>query len=143
VSLSAAVESLISSQDPSPQGDVLAASLRHLARLFDSDELSPGVTAQTSAELMKTMAAFVQVSAPAERPRLGRLRGEEARLVATAIGYPDPESVDVDRFDVLDVIRLRRDRRIAGLPEQPGLQTALDAHTAARSQHATQAVTEE
>ena len=62
----------------------------------------------------------------ASAPRLGLLRGEHARVVLLGLGYENPDVVDLEEFNLIEALRLKRSRRLAGLPEQPGLQALID-----------------
>jgi hypothetical protein len=46
-------------------------------------------------------------------------------LILTALGYPNAETVSIDDFDIVELLKLQRARRIAGQPAQPGLDAAL------------------
>lgn len=120
------VEKLVGSLAATPETQVRAQSLLALAELVDGDDASSGVRPQLHAQLLRELEGLVAAAVPEEPPRLGPLRGEQARVVALALGFPDPEAMDLEAFDSIDALELKRQRRLAGLPEQPGLQAVVD-----------------
>lgn len=123
-----AVDKLIGALDLSPAGEVLASSLRTLATRIDDGSASDAVSAQLNRELVQTLERLTEVSPDAAAPEIGSLRGNQARAVLLGLGYP-PEEVDgisLQVFDSIEALRLRRDRRLRGLPVQPGLQAVID-----------------
>jgi transcriptional regulator with XRE-family HTH domain len=114
--VASAVRSLLDRAGLDPNEDVAAATAVVLAEKLDQcrEALSaqsamavPGI-AKVLQDVLDDIRAVGQGG-----PRLGSLRGEEAVLVAKELGYPNPEQVDVPNFDLLEVLKLKRARRLA------------------------------
>jgi transcriptional regulator with XRE-family HTH domain len=116
-----------------PDEDVLAATACALAEKLDSCRASdtsqsamaaPGLARQLADTLNE-----LRDSAADPGPRLGSLRGDEAVLVAQELGYPNPEQVDIECFDQLEVLRLKRARRLLAQfgPDHPQLRANGDS----------------
>ena len=126
-SVTRAVRSMLEAMDLSAGEDIVAATALALAEKLDAVRLSPtaqaamaapGLARQLSEQLLELRGVVGD-----EIPRLGSLRGEEAVLVARELGWPDPETVDIEHFDAVEVIRLQRRRRLAGLQLHDGVMT--------------------
>jgi hypothetical protein len=99
-----------------PDEDVGAATACALAEKLDAcraaDTASSAMAAPGLARQLSETLNGLRDSAGDLGPRLGSLRGDEAVLVAQELGYPDPEAVDIECFDDLEVLRLQRARRL-------------------------------
>jgi transcriptional regulator with XRE-family HTH domain len=116
-SVTAAVEQMLEALCLSGEDDVVAATALALAEKLDSVRMSPTAQAAMAApglarQLSEQLAALRQSVGLAE-PRIGGLRGEEAVLVARELGFANPEEVDIEVFDQLTVLQLRRERRLS------------------------------
>jgi hypothetical protein len=114
-SVTGAVHRLLDAAGLDPGDDVLAATACALAEKLDSVRGSdtaqsamaaPGLARQLADTLNELRDVVGDLG-----PRLGSLRGDEAVLVAQELGYPNPESVDIECFDELEVLCLGRVRR--------------------------------
>lgn len=116
-SVAAAVESMLEAACLSPEEDIVAATALALAEKLDAVRSS--MTAQAAmaapglARSLSEQLATLRAVAGDDAPRLGSLRGDEAVLVARELGWPAPETVDIEVFDELTVLQLRRARRLA------------------------------
>jgi transcriptional regulator with XRE-family HTH domain len=121
-SVLAAVRRLLEAAEVPAEEDVFAATAVALAEKLDSVRRSE--TAQSAmaapglARALADMLAEVRALAGDRSPRIGAIRREGAVLLARELGVPDPESVDIDVFDRLAVLRLRRARRLSELAER-------------------------
>lgn len=122
-----AVEQLVGTAFPTAEAQVRAGSLRELADLIDSGDASPGVRPQLHAQLIKELDAFAAVASPSGGPRIGPVRGPQALALAQGLGYPEPERVDIEVFDVVEAVALQWARRRAGLEPNPGLQVLIES----------------
>jgi hypothetical protein len=117
ISVVDAVVALLAYADRDPSEDVMAATAVCLAEKLDAVRRSnTAQSAMAAPGLVRTLSetlADLRGTGWYDLPRLGALRGDEAVLVARELGYPDPEAVDIESFDGLEVIRLRRVGRLA------------------------------
>jgi hypothetical protein len=120
-----AVERLIAATALSPTGQVQAETLRTLASEVDEGNASPAVIAQLSREVINGLTHLSEYEVTTDSPRIGTIRGRQALLILTALGYPNAETVSIDDFDIVELLKLQRARRIARQPTQPGLDAAL------------------
>src|SRR5579871_4867767 len=127
-----AVDRLIAAVPSSPATDVTAEQLRLIATQIDDGDAPAAVVTQLHQSLAKALATLAVQAPEGTGPRIGLLVGDAARVVAMGLGYPDPDGVDLDRFDAIEALRLKRERRTLGLESQPGLQAVLDASIEAR-----------
>jgi AraC-like DNA-binding protein len=116
-SVAQAVTTLLEDFDLSPLEDVMAATAVAIAEKLDAVRAATSAQAAMAAPglargLQDLLASLTGIT-DGMGPRLGALRGEEAILVAKALGYPNPEEVDIEHFNHLEVIRLGRAKRIA------------------------------
>jgi hypothetical protein len=111
-----------------PDEDIEAAILLALAEKVDAVRAATSAQSAIAApglhRALDEQLARIREAGGDQAPRLGRLQGEQARIVLLAIGYPEPDEIDLDSFDTLDATRLQRERRRGGQPEQPGLEAA-------------------
>ncbi len=128
-----AVDRLIAAIPSSPATDVTAEQLRMIALQIDEADAPAAVITQLHQSLAKALATLAVQAPEGSGPRIGLLVGDHARLVAIGLGYPDPDAVDLDRFDALEALRLKRDRSRLGLEAQPGLQAVVDTTIEERS----------
>jgi transcriptional regulator with XRE-family HTH domain len=115
-SVTSAVHSLFEDLGIDPMFDVTAAASIALAEKLDAVRASQTAqSAMAAPALAKTLQEMLVDLRAVEGavPRLGGLRGDEAVLVARELGIDDPESVNIERFDAIEVIRLQRARRRA------------------------------
>lgn len=116
-SVVAALEALFQDLGVSPDDDVRAATALALGEKLDAVRVAQSASSAMAcpglAKALSETLIELQDERGATGPRLGRLRGEEAILVARELGYEHPEAVDIDAFDDVEAIRLRRARRRA------------------------------
>jgi transcriptional regulator with XRE-family HTH domain len=123
-SVASAVTNLLDAAGIDPNYDYLAAAAVALAEKLEAvrrlDSAQSAMAAPGLARALSETLAELQADAGSGGARLGRLRGDEAILVARELGYPDPELIDIDRFDQLEVLRLKRARRLARQRQESG-----------------------
>jgi hypothetical protein len=140
-------QTLDSPASPAVPGDVLATVLRELEQLgidpetntnaisalvlaerLDATRGSPSahsvIAAGQAAQRLQVTMEALRADQSGDMPRLASLRGDTARRVLLAIGYPDDEQldqIDLDGFDALSAMSLQHYRFRHRRPENPGL----------------------
>jgi hypothetical protein len=122
-----AVEALIEASALTPSGEVVAENLRAIAEQLDEGDATSAVQVQLRHQLILALERLTDGVVETGAPRLGLLRGRPARDVLLGLGYTDVDRVDLDRFDAVSALKLKRDRRRLGLPEHVGLQAVIDS----------------
>ncbi len=116
-SVVAAVRATLEGAGWSAEEDVRAATAIALAEKLDSVRATAtangAMAAPGLARALHDTLSELHTPHGGDFPRLGALRGEEAVLVARELGYPEPELIDVDRFDEVEALRAKRHRRLA------------------------------
>ena len=126
--VASAVRGLLERAGINPEVDVWGATAVVLAEKLD--QCREAVTAQSAmaapgvAKALQDVLDEIRHVLGEGGPRFGSLRGEEAVLVARELGYPDPEAVDVPHFDVLEVLRVKRFRRLAAFGDHHAQATS-------------------
>lgn len=128
MSLLDAVQLLVDQAGTDPQSQILGQALLSAAEVADSTSATPAGKLRASQALVELMAHWAETAALPELPRCGRESGERARLILLAVGMP-AEQVDTADLsfglDALELLRIKRERRLAGLPAQPAIDVAM------------------
>jgi hypothetical protein len=116
-SVTVAVLSRLEALGIDPNEDVVGATAVALSEKLDSVRASQTAQAAMAApglaRALQDVLEELRLVVGDGGPRLDALRGDAAILVAQELGYPDPENIDVDRFDGIELIKLHRVRRLA------------------------------
>ena len=114
-----------------PDEDVEAATVLALAEKLDavrgassaqSAIAAPGL-ARALDEAMVRLLAFVGGEGGA--PRVGPITGRPALVLLTAVGHPEPHTASIDELDAVELLRIKRQRRLAGLSVPESLLAAI------------------